>query len=511
MNARPDMCSLRILLSLAAAGFISVCASEFSQTAKLSPSNPSGGDRFGAGLALSGNTLVVAAPEYRGDGKFGAAHVYEKTSSGWEFVTRLLSPYSRPFATSVATDGETIVIGGMEDRAAFGGIDAGLAFVYAKVAGAWSLVQELSSPDVHAPNRAATAVAVEDDTIVIGVDSDATFGPTAGAAYVFTKSADRWTFQQKLYASELAEGARFGSAADLHGNYLAIAAPIDGGARGSVHLFGRENGIWTHKERVVAPESFSGAIFGKSLALSDGLLIVGRTDDNDAAPGAGAAYVFRLLPQSREFVQKLLPASGEVFAGFGTSVALAGTTVLVGASSAPWQGAPTVGNVYAFEETATGFAQSERFTSEDPTSFSGFGWSLAADADNVAVGAPFQEANGIVYTFEHATIDVEPPTITGATANPSLLSPPNNKLVPVSLAVEASDDSGLSSCRIISVTLDDPTSVRKQPAFEITGDLTVNLRAEKNSRGRTRIYSVVVECRDEAGNADKTTVQVEVR
>ena len=47
----------------------------------------------------------------------------------------------------------------------------------------------------------------------------------------------------------------------------------------------------------------------------------------------------------------------------------------------------------------------------------------------------------------------------------------------------------------------------KSPDWEITGDLTVNLRAEREKKGPGRTYTITVECADTSGNtsASKTT------
>jgi len=44
------------------------------------------------------------------------------------------------------------------------------------------------------------------------------------------------------------------------------------------------------------------------------------------------------------------------------------------------------------------------------------------------------------------------------------------------------------------------------PDWDITGDLTVNLRAERSGTWGGRLYTIAVECEDTAGNtASKTT------
>jgi hypothetical protein len=46
--------------------------------------------------------------------------------------------------------------------------------------------------------------------------------------------------------------------------------------------------------------------------------------------------------------------------------------------------------------------------------------------------------------------------------------------------------------------------------WEITGPLTVDLRAERAGTGSGRIYTITVECRDASGNVSTGTVQVTV-
>jgi hypothetical protein len=48
------------------------------------------------------------------------------------------------------------------------------------------------------------------------------------------------------------------------------------------------------------------------------------------------------------------------------------------------------------------------------------------------------------------------------------------------------------------------------PDWEITGDLTLNLRAERSGNGNGRIYTVTVECTDDVGNTTTGTVTVVV-
>ena len=110
-------------------------------------------------------------------------------------------------------------------------------------------------------------------------------------------------------------------------------------------------------------------------------------------------------------------------------------------------------------------------------------------------------------------IDEEPPVISSVTAGPDRLWPPNHKMVSVSLAVDATDDCELF-CEIESVTSNEPDNGLgdgdTSPDWDITDDLTVDLRAERSGTGSGRIYTITVACTDESGNSSTDTAEVSV-
>src|SRR6185369_10538032 len=105
-------------------------------------------------------------------------------------------------------------------------------------------------------------------------------------------------------------------------------------------------------------------------------------------------------------------------------------------------------------------------------------------------------------------VETSVPTILSVTANPSVLSPPNHQLVPVTVSVVASGgcDSSLVS-QIISVTANESTDPGD---IQITGNLTVTLAASKNSMGNNRVYTITVRTTDSAGNSATATTTVSV-
>lgn len=113
----------------------------------------------------------------------------------------------------------------------------------------------------------------------------------------------------------------------------------------------------------------------------------------------------------------------------------------------------------------------------------------------------------------NATVTVIDTTPAIVTANPNVLWPPNHKMVPVSVSV--SDNCVTApACQIISVSSNEPINGigdgNTEPDWQITGDLTVDIRAERSGDGDGRVYTLEVECTDDGGGSSKETVTVTV-
>ena len=123
--------------------------------------------------------------------------------------------------------------------------------------------------------------------------------------------------------------------------------------------------------------------------------------------------------------------------------------------------------------------------------------------------------NGLFDTCEAIVTveDEEAPVISSVSASPNKLWPPNHKMVPVVLAVDATDNCD-SVCQIVLVESNEPINGlgdgNTAPDWVITGDLTVKLRAERSGKGNGRVYTIKVECADASENSSTDTATVTV-
>ena len=112
-------------------------------------------------------------------------------------------------------------------------------------------------------------------------------------------------------------------------------------------------------------------------------------------------------------------------------------------------------------------------------------------------------------SFDVSVIDQEPPSIVSISVSPDTLWPPNRQMVSAAVAVTATDNVDLSpTCRIYLITSNE--AVTSGFDWTITGQLTASLRAERTGGGSGRVYTVYVECLDDAANRSTGSVMVQV-
>jgi X-Pro dipeptidyl-peptidase len=108
-----------------------------------------------------------------------------------------------------------------------------------------------------------------------------------------------------------------------------------------------------------------------------------------------------------------------------------------------------------------------------------------------------------------AIVDATAPVMQNPVASPASLWPPNHKMVAVSVTASVADAvDPAPATRIISVVSNEPSG--SAPDWQVTGPLTLNLRAEREGGGSGRIYTITLESRDASGNASTQTVNVVV-
>jgi hypothetical protein len=388
---------------------------------KLVAADAAAGDEFGRRVAIDGNTVVIGAP---GAGTGGAVYVLRTTDGGatYEEIAKLTASGAlssdaasgENFGSSVAIDGDTIVVGAYGDDRF-----TGAAYVFRTTDGGvtYNQVAKLTASDAAESDHFGVSVAIDGNTVVVGAYYDDDAGTSSGSAYVFLTSDGGATYNQvaKLTASDAAEFDFFGKSVAIDGDTVVVAAWGKESYTGSAYVFRTSDGGATYDQvaKLTAADAADGDMFGRSVAIDGGTVVVAASSDDDACPddiycNSGSVYVFRTTDGATYVEVAKLTADGAAEGDyFGSSVAIDGATVVIGATGDD-DGGSFSGSAYVFRTTDGGgtYDQVAKLTASDAAASDYFGQSVAIDGQKVVIGANKDDdagsASGSAYLFSDA-------------------------------------------------------------------------------------------------------------
>jgi hypothetical protein len=374
------------------------------QKAKLTASDSTGIDGFGFSVSVSGNIIMVGAPDAELSQGQGAVYVFVKSASGQ--ITQIAKLTSSDGAGhlgwSVSLDGDTLVAGAPYTDI---GDDQyqGAAYVFVKPAGGWKDMTEtakLTAFDGQPGDALGWSVSLSGDTLVAG--APAANGAFQGAVYVFAKPAGGWKstskFTAKITNSDAGFADGFGSSTALLGNALVGGAPGHNSLQGAAYVFLRPASGWKStaefKARLTASDGAPNDLLGQSLFINRNTVVAGAIQSNNAtSTGPGAAYVFVRPPggwTDKTQTAKLIASDGANSDELGWSVFIRDNTVVAGARLANIGGIEFQGAAYVFVKPAHGWrkkmTQTAKLTAGDRRQ-NFFGDSASAIGNMLIVGA----------------------------------------------------------------------------------------------------------------------------
>ncbi len=263
---------------------------------------------------------------------------------------------------------------------------------------------------------ASVALSMDGSTLAVGADrSDRGPSPLqdVGAIHVFTRSGTTWSEQAYVTATTPAPFDRFGHSVALSGDgsMLAVGADGDRGATGAAYVFTRSGTTWSQQANPKASNAQRSDYFGTSVALSaDGSTLavgaiaedsattgVGGDQGNEAAPFAGAVYVFARSGATWSQQAYVKASDTSQFDEFGHSVALSrdGSTLSVGV---PLHGLD--GAVYVFTRggvtwSQQGYLEASNASVSAMANNFGDAVALSASGNTLVAGAPYDNSAAI--------------------------------------------------------------------------------------------------------------------
>jgi hypothetical protein len=327
----------------------------FSCEQKITAGDAQANDEFGQSVSISGNVAIVGAYlEDAGGVTAGAAYIFEKSGGIWAQTEKLVASDAEAgdeFGWSVSISGNVAIVGASREDTE--GNNAGAAYIFEKSGGTWTETQKLTAGDAEASDFFGESVSVSGNVAIVGANGEDTGGADAGAAYIFEKSGGVWTETAKLVASDAEASDNFGKSVAVSGNVAIVGAngeDTGGAGAGAAYIFEKSGGVWTETEKLVASDAEAGDGFGYSVSVSGNVAIVGAYLEDTGGSNAGAAYIYEKSGGTWIQTKKLIAGNAETFDLFGRSVSVSGNVVIVGAIGED-TGGSAAGAAYIYDNT----------------------------------------------------------------------------------------------------------------------------------------------------------------
>ena len=395
----------------------------------------------------------------------GAVYVFIRNGESWQqqaYVKASNTDENDNFGYSVDISGDTLVVGAPNERSSSAGVNgdqnnndllyAGAAYVFVREGNQWRQQAYLKASNPGNPDYFGRSVAVHGDTIVVGAPGEASnargvdgdqlddSSRKAGAAYVFQRTGETWNQRAYLKASNTDSMNydyaldEFGFTVDVHENTIVVGAPGEDSAAtgvngdqenesaegsGAAYVFVKSGDHWHQQAYVKASNTDFEDSFGYSVAIDADQLLVGayfeksgdtgvNADQSDnSSTAAGAAYVFK---RSRDtWIQEayLKASNSDTWDRFGESVSIYGRALVIGAwgESSIATGingdlhdnsADQAGAAYLFRKTGSVWRPGGYIKASN-TGLDLFGDSVAISGKTIVVGASLEssDANGV--------------------------------------------------------------------------------------------------------------------
>jgi len=234
----------------------------------------------------------------------------------------------------------------------------------------------LKPSNTGAQENFGSAMTADGDTLVVAAQDESSCGTGvngsqenygcdyAGAVYVFVRQDQTWVQQAYLKASNSEESDQFGTAVAISGDTLVVGAiGEDGGAfgvdgaqadnsqasSGAAYVFVRQDGVWSQQAYLKASNTGKDDKFGSTVAIFGDTIVVGAPGEDSAAAGVDGNQADN-------------------------------TRAAAGAA-------------YVFQRNGTTWSQSAYLKASNPGGGDVFGSAVAVGASTLVVGAPAEDSN----------------------------------------------------------------------------------------------------------------------
>lgn len=252
--------------------------------------------------------------------------------------------------------------------------------------------KKITASDADIDDRFGLPLAIYGNTAIVGAQRNDDNGSNSGSAYIFEKDeggAGNWGEVTILTASDAAAGDEFGTSVAISGNTAVVGANFNNAIAGSAYIFERNQGgagNWGEITKITASDAADSDLFGNSVAISGSTAVVGAPFNDDDGSDSGSAYIFDKDQggvNNWGEVKKIHGSNIGLFSNFGISVGISGDTVIAGLPNR------NAGLAFIFERDEGGvdnWGEVTPITSSDGVTGDNFGGSASISGKLAMVG-----------------------------------------------------------------------------------------------------------------------------
>ena len=317
------------------------------------------------------------------------------------------------FGASVAVSGDTAIVGAPYNDPN-GVADQGAAYIFINSNGIWTEQTRLLGSNAGANDYFGNSVGISGDTVVIGARHNKVGQNAAqGAVYIFTRSNGVWTQQARIFAADGAGNDNFGSGVGIDGDTIVVgasnAAVGANGFQGAAYIYTRTSGVWMQQAKLASSDGAAFDAYGTSVAISGNNVIVGAyLATVNGRAYQGAAYIYARTGIGWNLQAKLVASDGAAGDRLGYSVGISGNTAIAGAFQSKVGANNYQGSAYIFVGTNGVWAQQAKLIASDGAAADAFGFSVAVEGNtavvgsiNDQVGTNFSQGSAYIFAYDN--------------------------------------------------------------------------------------------------------------
>lgn len=358
------------------------------------------------GIDIDGDWMIIGADGENSDR--GAVYFFHFENNHWVKKQRITASDAADwdaFGYSVAISGSFAAVGAPFNES------TGYVYLYQLNGSAWiESISPFTGPITETNDRFGCTVSMDGDYIVVGdrtADSVETSATNEGAAYIYYRhqgGIDTWGFQDIITASTDAENDdNFGNCVDIKGDYIVAGAFYSDESvtsnTGAAYVFQRNGSVWQRNMRLTGISQAANDYFGCSVAVSTQFIAIG-------AKGQDTVYTYEQKGTSWTPYQTIQSGDGVAADEFGYTLDIFGSHLLVGSHYHNTNLLSDSGAAYTFFNTSGNWIETNKLYMNDPEVNDNFGHSIAVSGSTVIIGVPYDDDRAsdagsvVIYNFE---------------------------------------------------------------------------------------------------------------